>query len=264
MLIIAASLACANVALAATPAAPATAPAGAGANLDASNPFAKPSALPLNYPAFDKIKDEHFLPAYAAGMREELREAESIANNPQAPTFDNTIVAMERSGQMLGRVAAVFSNLQTANTNERLDAIDREMSPKLAAHNDAIFLNPALFKRVETLHARRDKLGLDAESKYLLERYYKDFVRAGAKLSDADKEKLRSYNGQIASLQSDFSQRVLKEANASALIVNTRAELAGLSEAEITAAALEAKKRGLDGKFVLTLANTTIQPPLRA
>jgi peptidyl-dipeptidase Dcp len=260
MLIIAASLAFAGPAFAVPAAAPAS--LGAATVLDASNPFAKPSALPLNYPAFDKIKDEHFLPAYAAGMREELREAEAIANNPQAPTFDNTIVAMERSGQMLARVAAVFSNLQTANTNDRLDAIDREMSPKLAAHNDAIYLNPKLFKRVDTLHARRGKLGLDAESSYLLERYYKDFVRAGAKLSNADKEKLKGYNGQIASLQSDFSQRVLKEANASALVVDTRAELAGLSDAEIAAAAAEATKRGMDGKFVLTLANTTIQPPL--
>jgi peptidyl-dipeptidase Dcp len=251
MLIIAASLAVAGAAFAA-PATP----------LDASNPFAKPSALPFNYPAFDKIKDEHFLPAYAAGMREQLREVAGIANNPKAPTFDNTIVAMERSGQMLSRVSAVFSNLQTANTNDRLDAIDREMSPKLAAHNDEIYLNPKLFKRVETLHAKRDKLGLDAESKFLLERYYKEFVRAGAKLSAADKEKLKAYNGQIASLQSEFSQRVLKEANASALVINTRDELAGLSDAEITAAAAEAKKRGLDGKYVLTIANTTIQAPL--
>jgi peptidyl-dipeptidase Dcp len=254
MLIIAASLALAGTAFAA--------PAGSGTVLDASNPFAKPSALPFNYPAFDKIKDEHFLPAYAAGMREQLREVAAIANNPKAPSFENTIVAMERSGQMLSRVSAVFSNLQTANTNDRLDAVDREMSPKLAAHNDAIYLNPKLFKRVETLHAKRDKLGLDAESTFLLERYYKEFVRAGAKLSNADKEKLKAYNGQIASLQSEFSQRVLKEANASALVLNTREELAGLSDAEITAAASEAKKRGLDGKYVITIANTTIQAPL--
>jgi peptidyl-dipeptidase Dcp len=254
MLIIAASLAIAGTAFAAQPT-PSTV-------LDASNPFAKPSALPFNYPAFDKIKDEHFLPAYAAGMREQLREVAGIANSTKAPTFDNTIVAMERSGQMLARVSAVFSNLQTANTNDRLDAIDREMSPKLAAHNDAIYLNPKLFKRVETLHARRDKLGLDAEAKFLLERYYKEFVRAGAKLSAADKEKLKAYNGQIASLQSEFSQRVLKEANASALVLNTREELAGLSDAEITAAAAEAKKRGLDGKYVIGIANTTIQAPL--
>ena len=254
LLIIAASLAFAQAAFAA--------PVAPGPVLDASNPFAKPSSLPFNYPAFDKIKDEHFLPAYAAGMREQLREVEAIANNAQAPTFENTIVAMERSGQMLTRVAATFSNLQTANTNDKLDAVDREMSPKLAAHSDAIYLNEKLFKRVQALHDKRASLGLDAESKFLLERYYKEFVRAGAKLSGADKQKLKAYNGEIASLQSDFSQRVLKEMNASALVVDTRAELDGLSDAEINAAAEEAKKRGLDGKYVLAVVNTSSQPPL--
>jgi len=252
LLIVAASIALAHAAVAA-PAAPA---------LDASNPFAKQSSLPLNYPAFDKIKDEHFLPAYAAGMREQLREVEAIANSKAAPTFDNTIVAMERSGRLLDRVAAVFSNLQTANTNDRLDAIDREMSPKLAAHNDAIYLNPKLFQRVKTLHAKRAGLKLDAESQHLLERIYKDFVRAGANLSDADKQKLKAYNGEIASLQSEFSQRVLKEANASALIVNTREELAGMSDAEIAAAAAEAEKRGQKGKYAIAIVNTSSQPAL--
>ena len=252
LLIVAASLALAHTAVAA-PAAPA---------LDASNPFARPSSLPLNYPAFDKIKDEHFLPAYAAAISEHLREIDAIARNKAAPTFDNTIVAMERAGEMLARVSAVFSNLQTANTNDALDAVDREMSPKLAAHNDAIYLNPALFQRVKTLHAKRATLKLDAESNYLLDRVYKEFVRAGANLSAADKDKLKKYNAEIASLQSDFSQRVLKEANASALIVDTRAELAGFSEAEIGAAALEAEKRGQKGKFAIAIVNTSSQPAL--
>ena len=234
----------------------------APAALDASNPFAQPSSLPLNYPAFDKIKNEHFLPAYAAGMAEHLREIDAIASSKSAPTFDNTIVAMERSGQMLARVAAVFSNLQTANTNDTLDAVDREMSPKLAAHNDAIYLNPALFQRVKALHDKRATLGLDAESKHLLERVYKEFVRAGANLSAADKDKLKKYNAEIASLQSDFAQRVLKEANASALIVDTRAELAGFSDAEINAAASEAEKRGQKGKYAIAIVNTSSQPPL--
>ncbi len=252
LFIVAASLALAHAAVAA-PAAPA---------LDAANPFAQPSSLPLNYPAFDKIKNEHFLPAYAAGMAEHLREIDAIAKDKAAPTFENTIVAMERAGQMLARVAAVFSNLQTANTNDVLDAVDREMSPKLAAHNDAIYLNPALFQRVKTLHAKRATLGLDAESKHLLERVYKEFVRAGANLSAADKDKLKKYNAEIASLQSDFSQRVLKEANASALIVDTRGELAGFSDAEINAAASEAEKRGLKGKYAIAIVNTSSQPPL--
>ena len=258
LLIVAASLALApTAALAAAPAAAPAAPA-----LDAANPFAQPSSLPLHYPAFDKIKNEHFLPAYAAGMAEHLREIDAIAASRAAPTFENTIVAMERAGQMLSRVAATFSNLQTANTNDTLDAVDREMSPKLAAHNDTIYLNPVLFKRVKTLHDKRATLGLDAESKHLLERVYKEFVRAGANLSSANKDKLKKYNGEIASLQSDFSQRVLKEANASALIVDTRAELAGFSDAEIDAAAAEAKKRGLTGKYAIALVNTSSQPPL--
>ncbi|MGI4716956.1 MAG: M3 family metallopeptidase [Janthinobacterium lividum] len=259
LLIVAASLALAPAAAAV--AAAVAAPVAASA-LDASNPFAQPSSLPLNYPAFDKIRNEHFLPAYAAGMAEHLREIEAVANNKAAPTFDNTIVAMERSGQLLARVSAVFSNLQTANTNDVLDAVDREMSPRLAAHNDAIYLNPALFNRVKTLHAKRTTLKLDAESKHLLERVYKEFVRAGANLSAADKDKLKKYNGEIASLQSEFSQRVLKEANASALIVNTREELAGFSDAEIAAAATEAETRGQKGKFAIAIVNTSSQPAL--
>jgi peptidyl-dipeptidase Dcp len=237
------------------------APAAPVAALEASNPFAKLSTLPFHYPAFDKIKDEHFLPAYAAGMREQLREIDGIANNPKPATFDNTIVAMERSGQLLTRVAATFANLQGANTNDKLDEIDREMSPKLAAHNDAIFLNAKLYQRVKSLYDKRAKLGLDTESAYLLERYNKDFVRAGARLSAADKIKLKAFNGEIATLQTTFTQNVLKEINASALVVDTRAELAGMSEAAIDAAAAEAKKRGMDGKFVVALINTTGQPP---
>jgi peptidyl-dipeptidase Dcp len=238
------------------------APAAPVAALEASNPFARLSTLPFHYPAFDQIKDEHFLPAYAAGMREQLREIDGIANNPKPPTFDNTIVAMERSGQLLNRVGTTFSNLQGANTNDKLDEIDREMSPKLAAHNDAIFLNEKLYQRVKTLYDKRARLGLDAESAYLLERYNKDFVRAGARLSAADKVKLKAFNGEIATLQTTFTQNVLKEINASALVVDTRAELAGMSEAAIDAAAAEAKKRGMDGKFVVALVNTTGQPPL--
>jgi peptidyl-dipeptidase Dcp len=254
LLIVAASLALIQPAFAA-PAAPA-------AGLEASNPFAKLSTLPFHYPAFDKIKDEHFLPAYAAGMREQLREIDGIANNPRPATFDNTVVAMERSGQLLTRVSATFSNLQGANTNDTLDAIDREMSPKLAAHTDAIFLNAKLYQRVKSLYDKRAKLGLDAESAYLLERYHKDFVRAGAKLSAADKEKLKAFNGEIATLQTNFTQNLLKEINASAVVVDTRAELAGMSDAAIDAAAAEANKRGKNGKFVIVLGNTTGQAPL--
>jgi len=252
LLIVAASVALAHAAIAA-PSSPA---------LDAANPFAQPSSLPLNYPAFDKIKDAHFAPAFEAGMREEQREAEAIANDKAAPTFENTIVALERSGRLLARVSATFSNLQGANTNDTLDAVDREMSPKLAAHSDAIHLNAKLFARIKTLHDKRTSLGLDAESVHLLERYYKEFVRAGANLSPADQARLKKFNGEIASLQSEFSQRVLKGANAAALIVATRAELDGMSDAEINTAAEEAAKRGQKGKFAIPIVNTSSQPAL--
>ncbi|HEU4853193.1 MAG TPA: M3 family metallopeptidase [Telluria sp.] len=253
MLVIAASLAIAGSAFAAPV---------AKASLDAANPFAKASTLPFQYPAFDKIKDDHYAPAFNAGMAAQLAEVRKIADNPKAPTFDNTIVAMERSGQLLNRVNAVFSNLQGANTNDRLDAIDTEMSPKLAAHGDAIFLDPKLYARVKALYDRRDALKLGSEEKYLLERYHTDFVRAGAKLSDADKAKLKALNAEIATLQSQFTQNVLKETNASALVVDTREELAGMSDAAIDAAAAAAKAAGKEGKFQVALMNTTGQPPL--
>jgi peptidyl-dipeptidase Dcp len=234
----------------------------ASAALPASNPFAKPSTLQYGYPAFDKIKNEHFAPAFDEGMREQAAEITKIANNKAAPTFDNTIVAMERSGQLLGRVRAVFYTLTGSYTNDTLQALDKDLAPKFAAHSDAIRLNPALFARIKTLHDKRATLGLDAESAFLLERYYKDFVRAGANLSAADKVKLKDYNGKLAALQTQFSQNVLKEVNASAFVVDTRAELAGLPEKAIDAAAAEATKRGLEGKFVIPVVNTTQQAPL--
>ena len=256
MLVLAAGFALVQSAFAA---APAPAPAAA---LPASNPLASASILPFEYPAFDKIKDEHFKPAYAAGMVEQLREVDAIATNREAPSFENTIVAMEKSGRLLTRVATIFSSLQGANTNDALDAIDREMSPRLAAHNDAIFLNTTLYRRVKALYDKRASLGLDPESAFLLERYNKDFVLAGANLNAADKKKLKAYNGQIAMMQTAFTQNVLKETNASALVVDTREELAGMTPAAIDAAAAEATKRKLDGKFVVPLMNTTGQPPL--
>jgi len=230
--------------------------------LPASNPFAKPSTLPFNYPAFDKIKNEDYAPAFEEGMRQQSLEIEVIANSKAAPTFENTVVAMERSGQLLNRVSTVFSSMVGANTNDTLNALDKDLAPKLAAHSDKIRLNEKLYARIKTLYDKRDKLHLDAESKYLLERYHTDFVRAGAKLSAADKEKLKAYNGKIAALQTQFSQNVLKEANASALVVDSRAELAGMSDKAIDVAALEAKKRGLDGKFAIPVVNTTQQAPL--
>jgi len=230
--------------------------------LEASNPFAKPSTLPFEYPAFDKIKNEHFAPAYFEGMRQQAAEIDAIANNKAAPTFENTIVAMERSGQLLSRVGIAFGTLTGSYTNDTLKALDKDLSPKLSAHSDAIRLNPKLYARIKSLYDKRNKLHLDAESVYLLERYHTDFVRAGAKLSNADKEKLKAYNSQLATLQTQFAQNVLNESNASALIVDTRAELAGMSDKQIDAAAVEAKKRGMDGKFAIPVVNTTGQAGL--
>ncbi len=226
------------------------------------NPLLKESTLDFHYPPFDKIKNEHFGPAYEQGMAEQLKEIEPIASNPEPPTFENTIVALEKTGDLLGRVDRIFSNLSAANTNPALQKIETEMAPKLSAQQDAIFLNGPLFKRIETLYNNRDKLGLDDESKWLVERYYKDFVRAGAKLSDADKTKLKKMNSEIAELRTQFSQNVLKEKNAESIVVEKSEELEGLSPNEITAAIAAAKEEKKEGKFVLPLQNTTQQPPM--
>ncbi len=232
------------------------------AETPAANPLLTESTLPFHYPRFDLIKNEHYLPAYEAGMTEQLAEVAAIANNSAAPTFDNTVVALERSGRLLGRVSTVFGNLSSAHTNPEMQKVQRTMSPKLSAHADAIRLNPALFARLSALYDQRDKLGLDAESKRLLERYYKDFVRSGAKLPEAEKAKLRALNSDLATLQTTFTQSVLKERDATSVIFEKREELAGLPAAEIDIAAAAAKAAGHEGKFLLKLQNTTGQPPL--
>jgi peptidyl-dipeptidase Dcp len=228
----------------------------------AANPFFAPSTLPYQMPHFDRIRDEHYAPALERGMAEQRVEMEAIANNPEPPTFDNTIVAMEKTGELLQRTSAVFSNLVGAHTNDTLNAVQKEFAPKGAAHQDAILLNEKLFARVAALHDQRAELGLDTESTNLIERYYTDFVRAGAKLGEVEKDKLRALNAELASLQSAFGQNVLKEVNASALLVDTREELAGLSDAAIATAAEAAKAAGHEGKFLLALQNTSQQPPL--
>lgn len=231
---------------------------------EAANPMFTASTLPFGYPPFDKIRDEHFVPAFDKGMAEHAAEIEAIANNPEPASFDNTIVAMERSGQLLDRVQTIFFSLAGANTNDALEQIQTEMAPKLSAHQDAVALNSKLFARVQALFEQRENLGLDAESNYLLKRYHTDFVRAGAKLSDADKETLKAINSELASLQTLFSQNVLKETNASAIVVDSREELAGLSDNAISAAAQAANAAGKDGKFVLAMMNTSGQPSLAA
>ncbi|MEO8672572.1 MAG: M3 family metallopeptidase, partial [Tahibacter sp.] len=228
----------------------------------ASNPFFHESTLPFQYPPFDKIKDSDYTPAFERGMKDARAEVDKIADNKAAATFDNTIVAMEKAGLLLNRVTTTFFNLTGANTNDTLEKIQSEMAPKLSEHQDAIALNGKLFERVKSLYDNREKLGLDAESKRLVERYYTDFVRAGAKLSDADKTKLKAYNAELASLQTTFSQNLLKENNASAIIVDSKDELKGLSAEAIAAAAEAAKTRKLEGKYVIALQNTSGQPVL--
>src|SRR6266498_1999020 len=226
------------------------------------NPLAVESALPYHYPPFDKIKDEHFVPAIEAGMREELKEIDPIANSSDKPTFDNTIVALERSGRLLDRAQRTFSNLNACDTNPTRQKIEKEMAPKLSAHRDEIFLNAKLFARVQELYDKREKLGLDPESAYFLERYYKDFVRAGAKLSEADKEKLKKINAELATLQTQFEQNVLKERNASSIVVDRKEELAGLSDSQMATVTNAAKAEHKEGKFVVQMQNTTGQPLL--
>ena len=227
-----------------------------------ANPLLVKSTLQYEYPVFDKIHNEDYAPAFASAMRLHDAEIKAIASNPAKPNFDNTIVAMERAGQALKRVATIFFNQVGANTNPTLEALSGDLAPKLSAHQDAIFLNAKLFQRINILVEQKANLHLDAESERLLERYYTDFVRAGAKLSNADKEKLKSLNAQLATMENKFNQNVLKEMNASALVIDTKEELAGLSASEIETASSTAKVKGLAGKYMIPLMNTTGQPLL--
>jgi peptidyl-dipeptidase Dcp len=239
----------------ATPAAPAakTAPAAA-----APNPFFTASTLQYQAPPFNKITDADFQPAIEEGMKQQIAEVEKIANSADAPTFENTIVPMERSGATLTRSAKVFFALAQANTNDTLQKIQEEEAPKLAAHQDAIFLNPKLFARVKAIYDGRNEL--EAGDKYLAERYYRNFVRAGAKLSEADQAKLRELNKEESSLSTEFQNKLLAATKAGGLVAHDKAEFAGLSDGEIAAAEAAAKDRKLDGAWVLPLQNTTQQP----
>jgi peptidyl-dipeptidase Dcp len=252
----------AAAAFAATPAfaAPAKKPAAtASAALPASNPFAKPSALPMQAPDFSKIKDSDYLPAIMAGMAQQKREVSQIANNPAPPTFNNTLVPLERSGQLLERAILAFSAVNGADTNDTLQDIDSKTSPLLAAHQDFIFLNAKLFARVKTLHDQAASLSLNPEQAKLLDVYYKQFIKAGAQLSPEKQAQLKQMNERLSTLSTDFGQKLLAATKAGAVHVTDKAALAGMSDAEIAAAAQAAKDRKLDG-YVLPLQNTTRQP----
>ena len=227
-----------------------------------ANPFAAPSTLQDQAPDFSKIKQSDYAPALDEGMREQRAEIDAIANNPAAPTFENTIVAMERSGAMLTRVAKVFFNLTQSNTDPAMQKVEEEMAPKLSAHQDAIFLDPKLFARVKELNDKRASLKLDPESDRLLDRYYLRFVRSGAQLSAADKTTIKKLNAEDATLSTQFSKNVLADTNAGAITVDNKADLAGMSADDIAAAAEAAKSHGMPGKWLITLQNTTTQPAL--
>ena len=243
--------------------APAKASTSAAAEAPASNPFFTASTLPYQAPPFDKIKDSDYQPAIEEGMKQQLQEVEQIANNPEPPTFENTYVALEKTGVLLHRVMAVFTAVAGANTNDTLQKVQEDEAPKLAAHEDAIHLNDKLFQRIQAVYDQRDSLKLDPESQRLIDVVYRQFVMAGAKLSDADKTKLKEYNKEEAGLQAQFNNKLLAAAKNGALVVDDKSKLAGLSDEDINAAAQAAKDRHLDGKWVLTLQNTTQQPLLQ-
>jgi peptidyl-dipeptidase Dcp len=228
-----------------------------------SNPFYAPSTLPFLAPPFDKIKDEDYQPAIEAGMAQQQAEIQTIANNPDAPTFDNTFVAMEKSGRLLSRVIAAFEGVTGANTNPTLQNVETIEAPKLAAHEDFIYLNSKLFARVDAIYKQRTSLKLDPESLRLVEYQHDKFVHAGANLSEADKTELKKLNEEASSLSNAFTNKLLAATKQGAYVTADKAALAGLSDARIAAAAQSAKSRKVEG-FVIPLQNTTQQPDLVA
>lgn len=228
------------------------------------NPFMKPSELPYGVPDFNEIENSDFQPAMEEGMKRQLKEIEEIANNPEPPTFENTLVAMEKTGQVLKRVYGVFYLLSSANTNPVLQKVQETEAPRLAAHQDAIFLNDSLFKRVEAIYNQKDSLNLDPESERLVNYYYQRFELAGAKLNEEDKAKLKKLNEEEAGLSAKYTNRLLAAAKEGALVVEDSSALNGLSENELKAAAKDAEGSNMKGKYLLPLQNTTQQPALQS
>ncbi len=249
-------------ALAAAAATPCALADTAATALDPANPFAAASTLPYELPPFDRIKDSDFMPAYLAGMAGQLAEVAAIEANPEPATFENTSLALERSGRLLERTSRVFNALNASHGSEASQKTEAELAPLLAAHADAINLDAVLFARLDQLHERRSALGLDAESLALLERQHLEMVRAGARLPAAAKAQLRGYNADISTLEARFGQNLLKAARDGGVIVAQVGELDGLSAEQIATAAEAAKARGLSGQWLLTLQNTTTQPLL--
>jgi len=226
------------------------------------NPFFTESTLPLQAPDFDEIRMDDYLPAFEEGMNQQLQEVDAIVDNYSEPTFENTIEALERSGQLLTRVQRVFYNMSSAHTNDDIQKLQAELAPRLANHSDNILLNRELFGRVETLYENRDELELDQESLKLLEEQHLSFVRAGARLSEEEQERIREINGELSSLTTEFQERLLAMTHERAVHVESEEELQGLGEERIAAAREAAQERGYDSGYLLTITNTTRQPIL--
>ena len=229
---------------------------------ETDNPFFEASPLPFEAPDFTVIEEKHYLPAFERGMEVQLREIEQIASNPDEPTFENTIVAIEKSGEILSRVQSVFFNMTSSTTNDKIQEIQSEVSPKLAAHSDDILLNDQLFERVKILYDQKDELDLDSESKRVLEKHFERFERAGALLSEEDQARVREINSRLSSLSTEFQENLLEITRERAVIVENRDELEGLSSSRIRAAQEAAEERGYEEKYLLSITNTTRQPVL--
>lgn len=230
--------------------------------LSADNPFVAPSPLDFHTPPFDKIRLEHYQPAFMVGMKQQLTEMDAIAAQAEAPTFENTIVAIEKSGALLTRVRNVFSNMTSAEKSKDLQNIETELAPLQAAHSDNILLNRGLFARVEKLYETRDSLGLSEEQREVLKQHYESFVRAGAKLDEAQQARIRSLNEQLSKLETKFEENLLAVTEERSVFIDQVSELDGMSDADIAAAAEGAKARGKEGKFLLEITNTTRVPIL--
>ena len=230
---------------------------------DTTNPFFGKYNTPFEVPPFDKILNQHYLPAFREGIKQQEAEIQAIIDNPEAPTFSNTIEAMEKSGQLLNKVSYVFFNLREANTNDSLNAIAEEIMPEITAHTDGINLNEKLFARIKVVYDNQEKENLTTEQKMVLQKYYNNFVRGGANLSPADHEKLKQINGELALLSLKFGDNQLKETNSYQLVIEQEKDLSGLPEGVIATAAATAKENGLEGKWVFTLQNPSILPFLQ-
>jgi peptidyl-dipeptidase Dcp len=232
-------------------------------NKTAMNPFFETYTTPYQVPPFDLIKNEHFKPAILEGIKKQEAEINAIVSNKEKATFDNTFLAMENSGKLLSKVSTVFYNLNSANTNEEIQAIAKELAPKLSAHNDNIYLNDALFKRVKTVWDNQKNFNLNKEQAKILENLYKNFIRSGANLSEENKKRLREINSEMAVATLKYGQNILAETNAYELVIADKNDLAGLPNELIETAAADAKSRKKEGKWVFTLSNSSVMPFLQ-